>query len=263
MKKFIIAVIFTACASVSFGQLRSLYDIFPNMNQDIQAEILSSAGYFKSSQKVSGFIILGNEKDANIDPQIINNVLRNNPGYLVESILVIQGDPGAVSLLDVYNALGNIRRLKGRLYNSATRKQAVPLFEDATRVTSEKQTTSIPDPSPALILPQSEIVYIRLKDINFGNTYYRGEMTLVNKGLRYTLSNFRNMSYLFVPVIRENKFIAQLYFEPVQEGVLIYSIAGAEISDFVASKIDVNSAISKRLAVITEWAADGLINKKH
>ena len=82
-------------------------------------------------------------------------------------------------------------------------------------------------------------------------------MALLQYGIRYTMTNFRNMTYLFVPVIREGKFIAQLYLEPVLEGVLIYSVAGADVSDFFASRIHVPSAISKRLEVITEWAADG------
>jgi len=261
MKKLLITVIFAACASVSFAQLRSFDEIFPNAGQNIKTAAFSETGYIKSSRKTSGFIIVGNENGANLDPQIINIVLSKNPGYLVESILILPVTPGTVSLLDVYNAISNVRDLKGRLYDSYTKKQAVPLFEEATRIISEKQTTAVADPAPARILPQSETVYIKLKDSNFGNTFYRAEMALVQKGLRYTLSNFRNMSYLFVPVIKEDKFIAQLYFEPVQEGILIYSIAGADISDFLASRISIDSAISKRLAVITAWAADGIIYK--
>ncbi|MCL2758645.1 MAG: hypothetical protein FWD22_00305 [Treponema sp.] len=261
MKKIIFTVIFYICVTNINAQLRSLNDIFPNMNQTVQDAIFSESGYVRSSQKTSGFVILGNERSSRLDSSIINIVLRKEPGYLVESIMVIPGNPDAVKLLDIYNALGNVRDLRGRLYNSATKNQAVPLFEEATRIISDKQTTAIPDPAPARILPQSETVYIRLKDVNFGNTFYRGEMALVQNGLRYTLSNFRSMSYLFVPVIREDKFIAQLYFEPVQEGILIYSVAGADISDFFASRIHVDSAISKRLAVITGWAADGIIRK--
>ncbi|MCL2186311.1 MAG: hypothetical protein FWB86_10735 [Treponema sp.] len=258
MKKLLITIIFAACASVSFAQMRSFYDIFPNISQDIRTAALGESGYVKPSKKSSGFIIIGNENGSNLDPQIVNIILRKNPGYLVESIIVL---PAQASLLDVYNALGNVRDLKGRLYSSYSKKQSIPLFEDATRIVSEKQTTAIPDPAPARNLPQTETVFLRLKDSNFGNSYYRAEMALVQKGLRYTLSNIKNLSYLFVPVIKEDKFIAQLYFEPVQEGILIYSIAGADISDFFASKININSAISKRLEVITGWAADGIIKK--
>jgi hypothetical protein len=177
--------------------------------------------------------------------------------FIVESLQVIPHTQGA-SLLSVYNALGNIRGLKGRLYNSSTRSKDIPLFVDATRLESEKKNVPVPDPISASKLPSSETVYIRLKDVNFGRSFYRGEMKLAPYGLRYSLSNYKNLSYLFVPVIKEQKFTAQLYFEPVQEGILIYSIAGADVSDFVASRIDMASAISKRLAVLIAWVAEGI-----
>ena len=250
------------CVIHVFAELRSFDDIFPNLNSNIRNAVFKNSGYIKSSQKTNGFELAGNRPINGIDPKIINAVLNNDPGYLVESISVIPGEPGEVTLLDVYNALGNIRNLKGRLYDSATRNQAVPLFEDATRIKSEKQTTAIQDPAPAGRLPLTETVFIRLKDVNFGNTYYRGEMTLIKNGLCYSLSNFKNMSYFLIPVIKEGKFIAQLYFEPINEGILIYSIAGADVSDFVASRVHMGSAIEKRLAVITSWASDGIARAK-
>jgi len=262
MKKLIILFFLSFTANNIFAQFRAFNDVFPAINQDIKKAAFSESGYVKSSQKTNGFVIMGNDKNSKLDSQIVNNVLKKNPGYLVESILVIRLNPDSVNLLDVYNALGNIRDLSGRLYNSATRNKSVPLFEEATRVTSERQLSAIPDPSPSRTLPKTETVYIRLKDANFGNTYYRAEMALVQNGLRYTMTNFRNISYLFVPVMKEDKFIAQLYFEPVQEGILIYSIAGTDISDFVASKIDIDSAITKRLNVIISWAVDGIRKKK-
>jgi hypothetical protein len=261
MKKIFYLLIFLFFANNVFAQLRTFNDIFPNLSQDIKTSAFNESGYVKSSQKSSGFVIIGNGQASKLDPQIINNVLNKNPRFLVESILVINVD-SAVTLLDIYNALGNIGDLKGRVYNSKTRKQSVALFEEANRIVSDKQITAIPDPPPANTLPVKETVYIKLKDINFGNTYYRTEMALIQNGLRYTLTNFRNMSYLFIPIIKEDKFIAQLYFEPIQEGVLIYGIAGADISDFIASKIDMDSAIAKRLNVIISWGTDGIKKKQ-
>ena len=260
IKKIFILFIYLSSVTCIYAQVRVLNDIFPNISQNIRDAALRPEGYVRASQRANGFQIIGNSLNCGLDPQIVNNVLTVNPGYLVESIIIIPGNPGFASLLDVYNALGNIRGLSGRLYSSHTRNQEVPLFEEATRILSERRTTAIPDPPPARFLPRSETVYIRLKDANFGNTYYRGEMVLIQNGLRYALTNFRSLSYFFVPVIREGKFTAQLYFEPIQEGILIYSIAGADIPEFFASRIDMNSAISKRLAVITAWAAEGIIN---
>ena len=260
--KSIIVLIYFTCVMSAFAQLRSFNEIFPDINDDIRAAAFENNGYVRSSQRSNGFTPMGGEQTSAIDPQIINIVLSKNPLYLVESILVVPVKQGNSDLLDVYNALGNIRGLKGIMYPSHSREREVPLFEDATRIAGEKQTRAIPDPPPALTLPLTETIYVRLKDVNFGNTYYRAEIARVQNGLRYTLSNFRNITYLFLPVIKEEKFTAQLYIEPINEGVLIYSIAGADIPDMFASKINVESAISKRLAVITSWAADGISGRK-
>jgi hypothetical protein len=55
-----------------------------------------------------------------------------------------------------------------------------------------------------------------------------------------------------------DKFFARFYMEPLSEGVLLYSVSGADVSDFVAKQVDMPSAVTKRLRVITGWVIDGL-----
>jgi len=241
----------------SLAAQRSFDQIFPGIPSAVREAAFSKEGFSKSTGRAPSSALIGSNQSA-IDPKIIEAVFLKQPGFLVESILVIPGKANEYSLLDVYNALSKIRGLKGRVYHSFTRKEYVPLFEDVTRIESEKKTTPIADPAPASRVPPSETVYMRLKDVNFGNTYYRGDMTLAQQGLHYSLSNNKNISYFFVPVIKEEKFNAQLYFEPITEGILIYGLAGADVSDFVSSKVDMASAISKRLAVIIGWVAEGI-----
>ncbi|GHT75751.1 hypothetical protein FACS1894124_7500 [Spirochaetia bacterium] len=161
-------------------------------------------------------------------------------------------------MLAVYNGLGKVRNLKGRLYHSFTRDEYVPLFEEATRLESARKLSAIPDPPPARTLPASETVYLRLKDINFGNSYYRGDITLHQYGLLYSLSNFKKLTYL-IPVIKEGKFLARFYIEPLADGLMIYSISGADVSDFIASRVSMPSMIQKRLEVIIGWVIDGIL----
>jgi hypothetical protein len=259
LKKPVIVLFLGLAAAPLFAESRSFDAIFPGLPDTTRAAVFSERGYIKSSEKTSGFNLLGVSGGGTIDAKITDAVFAKQPAFLVESLLVIPGKAGvAANLLDVYNALGNIRALKGRLYHSATRNEDIPLFEDATRLESEKKNIPVPDPFPASALPRSETVYLRLKDVNFGISFYRGDIMLNQHGLRYSLTNNKNLSYLFIPVIKEERFTAELYFEPIKEGFLIYSIAGAEVSDFVSSRIDMPSAISKRLAVIIAWVADGL-----
>jgi len=236
---------------------RSFDHIFPGISSNVREAAFSKEGYYRSTENIQRSALIGSGQSA-IDPQIIETVFSIQPGFLVESILVVPGKSDEYSLLDVYNALGKIRGLKGRRYHSFTRNEYVPLFEDVTRIGSAQKNNPVPDPAPASNIPPSETIYMRLKDVNFGNTYYRGDMTLVQHGLRYSLSNAKNMTYIFITVIKEEKFKVQLYFETIAEGVLIYALAGADVSEFVSSRVDMPSAINKRLAVIIGWVAEGL-----
>jgi len=242
-----------------FSQSRSFNDIFPDIAPAVRQTAFTNEGYSKSAENVPRSALVGSI--SGIDPQIIDSVFVKKPGFLVEAIKVIPDAGNGYSLLDVYNALGNIRGLKGRLYNSFTRKERVPLFEEVTRIESPKKNIPVADPPPASGIPASETVYMRLKDANFGNSFYRGDIALFQRGLRYSLTNYKNISYYFITVIKEEKFTVQLYFEVITEGVLIYSLAGAEVSDFVSSRIDMPSAINKRLEVISSWASEGITGK--
>jgi hypothetical protein len=234
---------------------RSLEELFPGLDPGIRDSIFSSRGFSQTLERDEGNRRFDSDRLA---PRLFGGVMESRPSFLVESLLIVPRENDAVNLLTVYNALGKIRALKGRMYHSATRDRDIPLFEDATRIAGERKNTPLPDPGPAASIPPAETVYLRLKDANFGNSFYRGEIALTDFGISYRLSNFKNLSYLFVPVIREERFIAQIYIEIITEGILIYSIAGADVSDFVASRIDMPSAVAKRLAVIISWIADGV-----
>jgi hypothetical protein len=213
--------------------------------------VLSRDGLALSSKEGKLFL---NPVSAGLN--MTEGILKRNYPYVTEHLIVLPFRN--VRLVDIYNALGQIRDLKGRLYHSATKDQDIPLFEDATRIMSDKKTTPIPDPNRVSIMPRSETIFLRLKDSNFGASYYRAEIRTSQNSIMCALTNFKSLNFFFVPVIRENNFFAQLYVEPVNEGILIYSIAGTNVSDFVAKYVDMNSAIKKRLDVLDAWIVDGI-----
>jgi hypothetical protein len=264
MRSLGIVFIYLLCLSQLGAQTpalenRSFDEIFPEIAPAVRQAAFSNEGYSKPAGNISRSSLIGGVSGNGIDTQIIDSIFAKKPGFLVESIMVIPG--AGYSLLNVYNALGNIRGLKGRLYLSATRNERVPLFEEVTRIESPKKNTPVADPPPASRIPPSETIYMRLKDANFGNSFYRGDIVLFQRGLRYSLTNNKNITYFFVTVMKEEKFTVEFYFEVITEGVLIYSIAGSDVSDFVSSRIDMPSAIGKRLAVIMSWAAEGIARR--
>jgi hypothetical protein len=253
--RYVLFLTFLMCLVPVFSETRSFDEIFPFLGEDLRARAFSGAGVIRALKKNETLTLLP-APSSGID--FPSRVLSKNPGYLVESLLVIPYGSRELSVLDAYNCLGKVRDLKGRLYHSATRDADVPLFEDATRLESGKRNRVVPDPAPSAFLPSSETVYIRLKDVNFGNSYYRADVSVDSHGITYSLANYKTISYLFFTVMPVEKFQANLYLEPLDEGMLVYSIAGTDVSDFIANRIDIPSAIGKRLAVFIDWISDGI-----
>ena len=250
---FLVCIFFPYSAGAN--SLRSFDELFPGIEENRKREVFGPEGLIRSIKANEPLEFVPGAASG-IDLRA--SVMKTNPSYLAESLLVIPYQGKILDRLAAYNALGRVRDLKGRLYRSHTRNAEVPLFEDATRLESDKRNNPIPDPPPAREIPSSETVFIRLKDVNFGNCFYRGDISTSPHGVTYKLYNYRNISYLIFSVMKEEKFTATLYMEPLSEGMLIYSMAGAETSDFIASRIDIPSAISKRLAVFIGWISDGL-----
>jgi len=244
-----------AAEQAEANSLRSFSELFPSLGESRKKEAFSEDGTIRSTKKNEALEFLP-APGSGID--LYGTVMKTNPTYLAESLLVIPYQGKVLSRLDAYNALGKISGLKGRLYRSHTRNAEVPLFQEAARLENEKSNRAVPDPLPARELPGSETLFIRLKDVNFGNSYYRTDMSVTQFGLTYKITNTKNLTYLLFTVLREEKFCSILYIEPLTEGMLIYSMAGAGASDFIAGRIDIPSAISKRLLVFLSWIKDNL-----
>ena len=253
---FALPVAAKAQTSQSEGNsLRSFNELFPGIGEEQRAAVFSEGGLIRplgdnESLKMIPALSLG------VDFHTI--VMQNTPNFLVEILAVVPHARRTLNKLDAYNVLGRVRDLQGRLYFSHTRQEEVPLFEEVTRLESGTRIIPIPDPPPASEVPLLETVFMRIKDVNFGNTFYRGDFSVHPYGLIYRIVNFRSINMLFVTVMREENFSATLYMEPLTEGMLIYAVAGASVSDFVAKRIDIPSSITKRAAVFLGWVSDGL-----
>ncbi|MDR1862607.1 MAG: hypothetical protein LBQ67_01675 [Treponema sp.] len=239
----------------AFLEARPFDQIFPYLGEDVKAQVFSESGVIRSRDKIEDLSFL---PALSSGINLIDSIAEKNPSFFVESLLVIPHGGRALRVLDAYNALGRVGDLKGRLYRSFTRGADIPLFEEAARLESAARNKPVPDPAPSASLPSSETIYIRLKDVNFGNSYYRADIRADSRGILYSLSNYKAISYLIFTVMPEEKFSANLYLEPLDEGMLVYSIAGTDVSDFIARRIDIPSAISKRLAVFIDWVSAGI-----
>jgi hypothetical protein len=260
MKRFLLAAALVFCVltpvppqSAARGKLRSLGDVYPNLGGKERGEVFSEEGFQYSGKGSEGPEFLP-RTDGN--PNIAALFAGKKTAFIIESLRLVPEKKA--ELLAVYNALGKIRNLKNRAYHSASRDDYVPLFEDAVRVESARKLSPLPDPPDAAAVPASETIFVRLKDVNFGTCYYEITLTGNGRAILCVLSNFKSINYSIFPVMKERAFTAALYIEPAQEGLLVYSAASADVSDFIAERISITSALRKRLDVITGWVIDGI-----
>jgi hypothetical protein len=241
----------------AFGISRSFFDIFPDFDEAQRAEAFSPTGYglttgISPESPPSPLMAFSKSGLPVSDP-----VLNRKPPFFMESLTIFPYSSRYQGLITVYNALGKVRNLAGRVHRSETPGKDPPVFSEANRVDPAARLAPLADPPDALEIPPSETIHMRLKDKIFSNTYYQAFITGAEDELFYTLTNFKTI-YAIFPIIREDKFIARLYIEPLREGLLIYSIMGVEVSNFYLATIDVSGVMRKRAQVITDWLLDGL-----
>jgi hypothetical protein len=253
-QKLFFGGIFFLCPLLLFSQLRSLNDLFPSGNTEQLAGGLSSKGYLYYGQRSENLSLLLNASDS---ARISKSMLGPNPGFFVEALRVVPRRN--IELLNVYNALEKIRGLKGRMHYSASTKKSTMLFTNAVRLEGpDKLKSFLPDPPPFSSIPFFEKFYVRLTDAQFGHCYYEISLTAGKHGILYRINNFKTVTYGPIPVIKEKTLTALIYIEPVKEGLALYCLAGAEVSDFITKHVDVGSALTKRMDVFIEWLLDGL-----
>lgn len=273
MKPVFLWVCFFCACSLS-AQLRPFDELFPGLDPDIKTQAFSVSGlrpadpqsqsdeekgYSHCVTNPADLAITGYPAQTLFSAPFAARIAAGNFSYISENVLVVPYAEGRlVTLLDIYNALQQVGGMANITYHSFTRKKWVPLFEEASRIDSPDSRNPLPDPAYLPSIPDEETIYVKLKDINLGNTIYRSELVNAGNALLYTLANHKASTLFFVPVIKSEHFVSRVYLEPIEEGILVYCIAGIKLSGFVERMIDVPSALKKRLDVLIEWALTGL-----
>jgi hypothetical protein len=234
-------------------ELRSIDTIFPNFSRRQRTMAMSGEGLRYFFVKDESPALIPNP-DLGID--LFGSVMRKNPSHLIEALVVVPYNERELDLLDTYNALGRIEKIKDH---------SVPLngsdfyvFTESTRIESARNRRAVPDPLPAVMLPFSETMYLRLREINFGNLFIRADISISMYGITYSMTNFAAVRYFLVPIMGVERFITIIYLEPVKEGILIYSMTGFYLPGFIADRVNLTPNINRRIEIFINWITDGL-----
>ena len=234
-------------------ETRSLDEIFPDFSQRQKIIAMSSRGLRNYFVKDESPTIIPNP-DAGID--LLGSILKKNPSHLIEALVVVPYNEREFDLLDIYNALGRIEKIKDQPFSFNDNNYYI--FTESTRIESNRNRRAVSDPLPALTLPFSETMYLRLKEINFGNLFIRGDISISQYGITYSMTNFTDVRYFLLPIVKAERFATILYLEPVKEGLLIYSISGFYLPGFIADRVNLTPNINRRTEIFINWITEGL-----
>ena len=236
-------------------EIRTFDEIFPSLSQKEKTTAMTEDGLRRSFVKNESPEIIPNP-DLEID--LYSRILQKNPSHLIEALVVVPYNEKELDLLDIYNALGKIERIKDQSITHSGRE--IYLFTESTRIDNARSRKAISDPPPSATLPFSEIMYIRLKEMFLGNLFLRGDMLISRYGITYSMTNFIDVRYFLIPIMKAERFITIIYLEPVKEGILIYSMTGIYLPGFIADRIALTPNINRRIRVFIKWINEGLKN---
>jgi len=234
-------------------EIRSLDTIFPNITPRQKATAMSSRGLRNSFVKDEKPAIVPNP-ELGID--LLGSVMKKSPSHLIEALVIFPYSDKDLALLDIYNALGRIEKIKDS--PAILNGKNFYAFTESARIASDRNRKDISDPTPAKFLPISETIYIRLKEVSMGNLFLRGDISLSMYGITYSMTNFIAVRYFLVPIVKTERFIAAIYIEPVKEGILVYCMSGFYIPGFIADKVNLTPSINRRIEIFINWISSGL-----
>jgi len=243
-----------AISALAANPLRTLNQVFPNLSTEQRVNALSQNGIRNIFTKYEKPAIVP-AQNSGID--LMGETLKKTPYHLVEALVVVPYNRRPLNTLDAYNAIGRVGNLSNYTVRT-NRGQVIHLFEETTRYPLSNRNVSIPDPPPATVLPDQETIYIRIKDYFFGNTYFRGDFSTNANGITFNITNHVAVWYLVFPVMGAEKLAMHVYIEPIREGMLVYGLAGIDIPEFIATKINLTADINRRVRIIINWNSDNL-----
>ena len=233
--------------------MRSLDNIFPDLSRTQRAIVMGGRGARYSFEKGGSPTLIPNP-DSGIN--LLDSVMAKKPSHIIEALIIVPYNRRELDFLDIYNALRKINNIQN--HTLSIRGKDVKVFMDTTRIESAQRRRPVPDPQRADTLPLSETMYLRFIDQYLGDLYLRGNISVGLYGITYSLSNFRDVSYSIFRIMKAESFSAILYLEPVKEGILVYSMSGINIPNFIAHRVRLTPNMNNRITVLVEWITEGL-----
>ena len=182
------------------------------------------------------------------------------PNIVVESLRLYKKPSSqavwtASERTELFNGIIALSTLKGIEYFSKSRNKMHLLYESSVII--DGPVNKNPRPDPVFGIPHAELsVYVRKKDLTFGDnvyeaTYYSGESSFI-----VLLDNVTALSYGFVTVVGKNKFKTVVAIFDCGPYLLVYAASMAKAVSLPGMNERVGNSFANRAEAVLHWFSD-------
>ncbi|HOX91863.1 MAG TPA: hypothetical protein PLC54_03010 [Spirochaetales bacterium] len=177
-----------------------------------------------------------------------------NPDVIVEALFSWKKPVGSSkgNLLSIYNIMRAIGSLEGIEYWSESRGKMRLFYEQSSLVSGPDGKTRIPDQAQSM-LPASERLYARQKDLSFGDNIYRIDLVSGSDWLLFTSVNLTAMRYGIVPVAGPEKVSVRILMINADDAILFYAVSSARAAMIPGMRGKLEDSFGNRAAAIYAW----------
>ena len=257
LRTLAIAPLLAVCALCAEGQ-----DLPAPFLESSTLELLQSQGELRSS--------LGDGAVPRLAPriprraQIVDQVRLLDPTVGVEVLAIYPGSgvprDTPEALLELYNLMHAVSRMKGLEYYSASRKRMRTLFSQSYVIDEPSSRKPVPDRIFTGEIPTEEQTYIFQEDLTFGGNAYSADYFRDGQVLSLRTNNLTPMRYLGIPLVRERESLTWICLIPFGDGILFYGLACARSGRFLGLEKSTarEESFYHRLKALYRWYTEAL-----
>jgi hypothetical protein len=230
------------------------------VSPEIAARLRSNSGLVMEMQLRNPSLVLMPENSdlQQFTARIINNL---NPNMMVETLYLYRKpehshiDPGnwdEVQKTGIYNQLLALSTLTGIQYYSASRGSIRTFFEYSNVIDGPENRIPVPDPVYS-IPPAFLSLYVRQKDLTFGDNIYRYEYVVARDTVFFVQENLTPLSVTVIPAIGKGNLRTILAIFDCGDLLLVYSVSMARAFLVPGMGERIGVSFSNRAEAILKW----------
>lgn len=262
---FVLSLLFIVVLPVSGQSTPLVYDELTKHLTAIEVERLTDEGQIISVdfefQSDSPLVLV----PLPIAERIAQFSAEGAAGLSVEALFftrLTDAERAAITPRAIYNITRSISTLAGIEYYSASRKRYRIFYKDSYVIDNPKSKIHQPDPliAAGVLIPDSDMQYLRQRDSSFGDNVYRASYIYQDDITTLEITNLTTMFYTIIPLVQPEQLRTLFAAILTEEGAIFYGVSLVELGAGGVFGLEERAANSftNRIIAVSDWFADQL-----